>query len=77
VADQAGVLASVTSILAEFGISIDAMIQQPAAQGQDRTELVILTHAAKESVMIQALEKVRQLPTVLMPVVRIRKEDLS
>jgi homoserine dehydrogenase len=76
VADQAGVLASVTSILADFGISIDAMLQQPAVIGQDHTELVILTHTAKESVMNQALQKIQKLPTVLVPVVRIRKEDL-
>lgn len=77
VADQAGVLASVTSILADFAISIDAMIQQPAVVGQNHTELVILTHSAKESVMNQALEKIQKLPTVLVPVIRIRKEDLS
>lgn len=77
VADQAGVLASVTSILADFAISIDAMIQQPAVVGQNHTELVILTHSAKESVMNQALEKIQELPTVLVPVIRIRKEDLS
>ena len=77
VADQAGVLASVTSVLADFSISIDAMLQQPAALGKDRTELVILTHAAKESVMNAAIQKIQQLPTVLVPVVRIRKEDLS
>ena len=77
VADQAGVLASVTSVLADFGISIDAMLQQPAAHGNDRTELVILTHEAKESVMNQAIQKIQELPTVLVPVIRIRKEDLS
>ena len=77
VADQAGVLASVTSVLADHEISIDAMLQQPAAAGQDRTELVILTHAAKESVMNKAIQKMQQLSTVLVPVVRIRKEDLS
>lgn len=76
VADQAGVLASVTSILADFGISIDAMLQQPAIVGQAHTELVILTHAAKESVMNQALSKIQKLSTVLLPVIRIRKEDL-
>ena len=69
VADQAGVLASVTSVLADHEISIDAMLQQPAAAGQDRTELVILTHAAKESVMNKAIQKMQQLSTVLVPVV--------
>lgn len=77
VADQAGVLASVTGVLAEFGISIDAMLQQPAAIGQDRTELIILTHSAKESVLNNAIAQMQQLPTVLLPVIRIRKEDLN
>jgi homoserine dehydrogenase len=77
VADQAGVLASVTSVLADHSISIDAMLQQPAAIGQDRTELVILTHAAREAVMNKAIEKMQQLTTVLVPIVRIRKEDLN
>jgi len=77
VADQAGVLANVTGVLAEFEISIDAMLQQPASQGHAQTELIILTHTAKESVMNAAIQKIQQLPTVLMPVVRIRKEDLS
>jgi homoserine dehydrogenase len=77
VADQAGVLANVTGVLAEFGISVDAMMQQSAFHGYNQTELIILTHSAKESVMNAAIQKIQQLPTVLMPVVRIRKEDLS
>lgn len=77
VADQAGVLASVTGVLADHEISIDAMLQQPAAVGQDRTELIVLTHSAKESVMNQAIAKMEELPTVLVPVIRIRKEDLN
>jgi len=77
VADQAGVLANVTGVLAEFGISIDAMLQQPASLGHDQTELIILTHMAQESVMNAAIQQIQQLPTVLHPVIRIRKEDLS
>ena len=77
VADQAGVLANVTGVLAEFGISIDAMLQQPASQGHEQTELIILTHVAQEAVMNAAIQKIQQLPTVLHPVIRIRKEDLS
>jgi homoserine dehydrogenase len=69
--------ANVTGVLADFDISIDAMLQQPAAVGQDRTELIVLTHSAKESVMNQAIAKMEELPTVLVPVIRIRKEDLN
>jgi len=76
VADQAGVLASVTGILAEFNISIDAMLQQPSHNKEESTELIILTHQCAESEMNAALEKIQSLNTVIEPVVRIRKEEL-
>jgi homoserine dehydrogenase len=76
VADQAGVLASVTGLLAEFSISIDAMLQQPSHAEEERTELIILTHQCLESSMNAALKKIQALPTVIEPIVRIRKEEL-
>jgi len=76
VADQAGVLASVTGILAEFDISIDAMLQQPSHNKEESTELIILTHQCIESQMNGALEKIQSLTTVIEPIVRIRKEEL-
>ena len=76
VADQAGVLASVTGILAEFNISIDAMLQQPSHNKEESTELIILTHQCIESQMNAALEKIQSLSTVIEPIVRIRKEEL-
>ena len=76
VADQAGVLASVTGILAEFNISIDAMLQQPSHNKEESTELIILTHQCIESQMNGALEKIQSLTTVIEPIVRILKEEL-
>ena len=76
VEDQAGVLASVTGILAEFNISIDAMLQQPSHNKEESTELIILTHQCIESHMNGALEKIQSLTTVIEPIVRIRKEEL-
>jgi len=76
VADQAGVLASVTGIFAEFNISIDAMLQQPSHNKEESTELIILTHQCIESQMNGALEKIQSLTTVIEPIVRIRKEEL-
>ena len=43
VADEAGVLARITGILAEHGISIDALLQRPNAAGEARTDVIILT----------------------------------
>jgi homoserine dehydrogenase len=77
VADRAGVLARITGILAEHVISIDAVLQRQSAEGERHTELIILTHETVEGRMNAALAQMQALPTVLAPIVRIRKEDLS
>ena len=81
VADQAGVLAKVTGILADASISIDAVLQREAdevgGEGATSTDLIILTHEAREGTMNDALIRLQDLPTVLAPIVRIRKEELS
>jgi homoserine dehydrogenase len=77
VADEAGVLASITGILAEHQISIDALLQQASADGEAQTDVIILTHDTVEGEMNKALAEMQALPTVLAPIVRIRKEELS
>ena len=81
VADEAGVLAKVTGLLAEAGISIDAMLQREAdevgGEGCTQTDLIILTHDCVEAKMNAALVQMQNLPTVLQPITRIRKEELA
>ena len=77
VADQAGVLARITGILAELNISIDALLQRESAEGEAQTDVIILTHDTVEGRMNQAIAQMQALPTVLAPIVRIRKEELS
>ena len=77
VADEAGVLARITGILADNGISIDAVLQRESAEGERQTDLIILTHDTVEGRMNAALAAMQALPTVLAPVVRIRKEELN
>jgi homoserine dehydrogenase len=81
VADVAGVLAQVTSIVAHAGISIDALLQREADEvsGEQggQTDLIILTHDCQESVMNAAIAQMQALSTVLAPIVRIRKEELA
>jgi homoserine dehydrogenase len=81
VADEAGVLARVAAILAEAGISIDALLQREAdevgGEGSTQTDLIILTHEAREGAMNAALAQLQGLPSVLAPIVRIRKEELA
>jgi homoserine dehydrogenase len=51
VADKAGVLADITGILADSDISIDAMLQREPAEGEDQTDIIILTHDTREKNM--------------------------
>jgi homoserine dehydrogenase len=81
VADETGVLARVAMLLADAGISIDAVLQREAdevgGEGSTQTDLIILTHDATEGAMNTALNQLQALPSVLAPIVRIRKEDLN
>ena len=77
VADEKGVLARITGILADNDISIDAVLQRESAEGERQTDLIILTHDTVEGRMKAALAQMQALPTVLAPIVRIRKEELS
>jgi homoserine dehydrogenase len=71
----------VTGIVAEAGISIDAVLQREAdevlGEGATATDLIILTHETREGTMNEALARLQALPTVLAPIVRIRKEELN
>jgi homoserine dehydrogenase len=77
VADRAGVLSRITGILAENDISIDAVLQRESAEGENQTDLIILTHDTVEGRMKKALVQMQALSTVLAPIVRIRKEELN
>ena len=82
VADEAGVLTKVTGILAEAGISIDAVLQREADEicGESQvpqTDVIILTHDCVEACMNAAIAQMQALPTVLGPITRIRKEELA
>ena len=81
VADETGVLARIASILAERGISIDAIIQREAdevaGEGAEQTDVIILTHECPEAAMDAAIATMQAAPTVLQPIVRIRKEELN
>ena len=77
VADQAGVLAQITGIFAQAAISIDAVLQREAGEGENQTDLIILTHDCVEAKMNQAIAQMQQLSSVLAPITRIRKEELN
>jgi len=76
VLDRPGVLARITRILADSRISIDAMVQKEPGEGEQRVDIVLLTHLAREKDVDTAMRRIEKLPTVVGKVTRIRLEAL-
>ena len=76
VADQPGVLADITRHLADGRISIDALFQREPSEGENQTDIIMLTHDALERDVNAAIARIESLPTVLAPVIRVRQEEL-
>ena len=77
VADQPGVLADIARILADGRISINAMFQREPSEGENQTDIIMLTHTAVERDVNAAIRRIEALPTVLAPVIRLRLEELN
>jgi homoserine dehydrogenase len=81
VPDRPGVLASISRVLADFNISIAAVLQKEmvceiaGVKEGPVVPLVILTHKAYEEDVQRALEEIRKLPVVVGEPVLIRVEE--
>ncbi len=77
ISDQAGVLARITRILGDLSISISSAIQKETDSKSQTTEIVIMTHPAKEQAMQRAIRKMEKLETVREISNLIRVEDFE
>ena len=75
--DQPGVLADVTRILADLGISIEAILQKEPPPGESQLPVILLTHKVREHDMNQAIARIEALPTIGGSVKRIRMKTLG
>ena len=75
--DRPGVLADITRILADGGISIDAMVQKEPAEGEEQVDIILLTHVTVEKHINAAIKRIEALDSVAGQVMRIRLEELS
>jgi homoserine dehydrogenase len=73
--DEPGVLAQVTKILGDKGISLSAILQHEAAHGQS-VPVVITTHLAREGSIRAALAEIDKLPAIAPPTTCLRIVDL-
>ncbi len=77
VKDEPGVLANVTRILGDKGISIEAIIQKEPQGGSAEASVIMLTHTVLEKQMNEAIQQIESLDTISGEVTRIRMESLE
>jgi homoserine dehydrogenase len=75
--DRPGVLAEVTRILGDSGISIEAVIQKEPAEGEVRVSVIMLTRRVRERQMNMAIGQIESLDAIEGKVTRMRLEHLS
>ncbi len=75
--DRPGVLADVTRIFADQGISIEAVIQKEPLSGQTRVPLILLTSVVVEKNMSAAIAQIEALDAIDGEVTKIRMEHLD
>ena len=75
--DKPGVMARVASILGEYQISIEAIIQKETVDGGSFANIIMLTHEVQEKQMNQAIASIEALDTIEGAVKRIRMETLD
>lgn len=81
VADVTGVLANITRILADKGISIDALLQKESEEvdgaGKGETDIILITHETVEKNVNAAIAEIEALSTVVSKVTKLRMEALN
>lgn len=77
VVDKAGVLADITRILADQGISIEALVQKEPHVGEQHVVIIMLTHLTREKKIDAAILRIEDLPVVSGKITRIRMEMLQ
>ncbi len=75
--DKPGVLADVTKILGDAGISIEAILQKEPEAGASHVPIIFLTQRVQERNMNHAISQIEQLDSINGNVVRIRMETLK
>jgi homoserine dehydrogenase len=74
--DRPGVIAEITRVMGDAGLSIDALVQKEHESGEKAT-LVVLIHDAPDAQARQSIQAIESLPTVSHPVQHIRVEHFS
>ena len=76
VSDEAGVIAKISSVMAENGLSIDNLIQKELDKKEDVIPLVIVTSNSEEKVIQKVISDLRELSEVKNSISHLRILDI-
>ena len=77
VQDKPRVLGDITRILADQGISIDAMLQKEPSEGEQQANIIMITHVTREKQVDAAIVRIEALDSTVGAVTRLRLEELN
>ena len=75
--DKPGVLSDITKIMADSGISIEAIVQKEQPAGEDYVNVIIVTDVTQEKLLSTAIKSIEKLETVRDTIKSIRVEHLD
>ncbi|WP_297390924.1 homoserine dehydrogenase [Acidiferrobacter sp.] len=75
--DRPGVLADITRILADLGISIEAILQKAPEPSAHTVPVILLTHGVREAQIDEAIARIAALPAVTGKIRRLRVESFA
>jgi homoserine dehydrogenase len=75
--DKPGVLSDITKIMADSGISIEAIVQKEQPAGEDYVNVIIVTDVTQEKLLSTAVERIENLRAVRDTIKFIRVEHLD
>lgn len=75
--DRPGVLADVTRILGDVGISIEAILQREPVEGASHVPVILLTQRVQEKYMNDAISQLEALDSINGKIMRIRMETFD
>lgn len=77
VTDKPGVMSSVTQLLSNAGVSIEAIIQKEPQRGSAQVSIVLITNVVQESAIDSVIADLAQKDFVVAPVIKLRVETLG
>ena len=75
--DRPGVMADVTRILADLGISIEAILQKAPEPGAHTVPVILLTHSVREAQVDAAIARIASLESITGKIRRLRVESFA